>query len=113
MDFKKKSYKLLLINPANKRRRGLKLDQDSIYPPMALGIIAALTPPHWEVEILDENFDTFEYKDADLVGFTSLTATINRCYELSTEFRKNKIPTVLGGIHASMLPRKLHNMSML
>ena len=106
MDFKKKSYKLLLINPANKRRRGLKLDQDSIYPPMALGIIAALTPPHWEVEILDEKFDTFESKDADLVGFTSLTATINRCYELSTEFRKNKIPTVLGGIHASMLPKE-------
>lgn len=101
-----KTYKLLLINPVNKRRQGLKLDQDSIYPPMALGIIAALTPPHWEVEILDENFTEFEYKDVDLVGFTSLTATVNRCYELSTEYRKNKIPTVIGGIHASMLPEE-------
>ncbi|MCK5079054.1 MAG: B12-binding domain-containing radical SAM protein, partial [Bacteroidales bacterium] len=95
-----------LINPVNKRRQGLKLDQDSIYPPMALGIIAALTPPHWEVEILDENFTEFEYKDVDLVGFTSLTATVNRCYELSTEYRKNKIPTAIGGIHASMLPEE-------
>ena len=106
MPGKKKSYKLLLINPVNKRRQGLKLDQDSIYPPMALAIIAALTPPHWEVEILDENFSTFEYKDADLVGFTSLTATINRCYEISTEYVKNKIPTVIGGIHASMMPQE-------
>ena len=106
MTSKKKTYKLLLINPVNKRRQGLKLDQDSIYPPMALGIIAALTPPHWEVEILDENFTEFEYKDVDLVGFTSLTATVNRCYELSTEYRKNKIPTVIGGIHASMLPEE-------
>jgi len=97
---------LLLINPVNKRRQGLKLDQDSIYPPMALGIIAALTPPHWEVEILDENFSSIEFQDADLVGFTSLTATINRCYELSKEFRKNRIPTVIGGIHASMLPKE-------
>ena len=106
MPCKKKTYKLLLINPVNNRRRGLKLDSDSIYPPMALGIIAALTPAHWEVEILDENFTAFEYKEADLVGFTSLTAMINRCYELSVEFRKNKIPTIIGGIHASMLPEE-------
>jgi len=106
MSGKKKTYKLLLINPVNKRRQGLKLDQNSIYPPMALAIIAALTPPHWEVEILDENFTTFEYKDADLVGFTSLTATINRCYEISSEYRKNKIPTVIGGIHVSMMPQE-------
>lgn len=103
---KGKTYKLLLINPVNKRRHGLKLDQDSIYPPMALGIIAALTPSNWEVKILDENFTTFEYQDADLVGLTSLTATINRCYEIATEFRKNKIPTVIGGIHASMMPQE-------
>lgn len=81
-------------------------DKHSIYPPMALGIIAALTPEHWEVEIIDENFTPFEYKDADLVGFTSLTATINRCYEIADEYRKNRVPTVIGGIHASMLPEE-------
>ena len=100
----KKNYKLLLINPVNNRRKGLMLDKESIYPPLALGIIAALTPQNWEIEIHDENFVPFEYKDADLVGFTSLTATVNRCYEIAEEYRKNKIPTVIGGIHASMLP---------
>lgn len=73
---------------------------------MAYGIIGSLTPSHWDVEILDENFESFEYKEADLVGFTSLTATINRCYEISTEYRKNRIPTVIGGIHASMMPQE-------
>jgi radical SAM superfamily enzyme YgiQ (UPF0313 family) len=82
------------------------IDKDSIYPPMSLGIIAALTPEHWDVEIHDENFVPFEYTDADLVGFTSLTATINRCYEIASEYKKNKIPTVIGGIHASMLPEE-------
>jgi len=106
MPGRKKKYKLLLVNPVNRRRQGLKLDPDSIYPPMALGIIAALTPPDWEVEILDENFTAFEYRDADLVGLTSLTATINRCYEIATEYRKNRVPTVIGGIHASMLPEE-------
>jgi radical SAM superfamily enzyme YgiQ (UPF0313 family) len=103
---RKKTYKLLLVNPVNNRRKGLMLDKASIYPPIALGIIAAMTPPHWDVEIIDENFAPFEYKDADLVGFTSLTATVNRCYEIATEYRKNKVPTIIGGIHVSMLPQE-------
>jgi len=106
MSTKRKKYKLLLINPVGKRKAGLVLSHESIYPPMALGVIAALTPDNWEVEILDENFTTFEYKDADLVGFTSLTSTVTRCYDIAGEYRKNKIPTVIGGIHASMLPEE-------
>lgn len=80
--------------------------KESIYPPLSLAIIASLTPDNWEVEIHDENFVPFEYKEADLVGFTSLTATINRCYEIAAEYRKNKVKTVIGGIHASMLPEE-------
>jgi len=98
--------KLLLVNPLNKRRIGLIRDNESIYPPMALGIIAALTPDHWEVEILDENFEKFEYREADLVGFTALTASVNRAYELAGIYRKKGVPTVIGGIHVSMLPEE-------
>jgi len=101
---KKKRFKLLLINPLNLRRIGLIRDRESIYPPMSLGIIAALTPPGWDVEILDENFERFEYKEADLVGFTALTSSIYRAFELAAIYRGNKVPTVIGGIHASMLP---------
>ena len=99
-----KKYKLLLINPVGKRGAGLVRSHESIYPPMALGIIAALTPTNWEVEICDENFTPFKYQDADLVGLTSLTSTVNRCYEIATEYRQNGVPTVIGGIHVSMLP---------
>ncbi|MBW6459884.1 MAG: B12-binding domain-containing radical SAM protein [Bacteroidales bacterium] len=101
-----KKYKLLLINPVNKRRKGLMRSKESIYPPLALGIIAALTPGNWDVEIHDENFEPFEYKEADFIGFTSLTATINRCYEIASMYRENGVKTVIGGIHASMLPEE-------
>lgn len=109
MSTQKKTYKLLLINPVGKRGAGLVRSKESIYPPMALGIIAALTPKHWEVEIIDENFTPFEYKDADLVGFTALTSTVTRCYDIAKEYRKNKIPTVIGGIHVSMMPVEAKN----
>ncbi|MCK5764950.1 MAG: B12-binding domain-containing radical SAM protein [Bacteroidales bacterium] len=104
MPSKSNKRKLLLINPLSTNRQGLILHSHVIYPPIGLGIVAALTPDHWEVEILDENWDRFEYKEADLVGITALTSSVTRAYELADIYRKKGIPTVLGGIHASMVP---------
>ncbi len=99
----KKKYKLLLINPLSTKRIGLIRDQKSIYPPMSLGIVAALTPEHWEIELLDENFERFEFKDADLIGLTALTSQVTRAYEIASIYKKKKIPTIIGGIHVSMM----------
>ncbi len=100
----KKRKKLLLINPLNTTRQGLIIHSHVIYPPLGIGIIATLTPAHWEVEILDENFERFEFRDADLVGFTALTSSVTRAYEIAAIYREKGIPTVIGGIHASMMP---------
>lgn len=102
----KKRSKLLLINPLSTNREGLILHSHVIYPPIGLGIVAQLTPDHWEVEVLDENFERFEYKEADLVGFTALTSSITRAYELAEIYRNKGIPTVIGGIHVSMVPEE-------
>lgn len=99
-----KARKLLLINPLSTNREGLILHSHVIYPPIGLGIVAALTPDHWDVEILDENFERFEFREADLVAFTSLTSSATRAYELAAIYREKGIKTVLGGIHASMVP---------
>ncbi len=96
--------KLLLINPANQRRKGLRMRNLSTYPPLNLAIIAGLTHDGWDIKILDENFDPFVFEEADLVGFTSFTSTTPRAYELAAIYREHNIPTVMGGIHASMLP---------
>lgn len=96
--------KLVLVNPVNKRRRGLTVNPSSRFPPLCLGIVAALTPDNWDVEIVDENFDHFKFKEADLVGFTAFTSSITRAYEISAIYRKKGVKTVIGGIHASMMP---------
>ena len=99
-----KKRKLLLINPLSTKRDGLIRDQRSIYPPLALGIVAALTPDHWDVELLDENFERFTYREADLVGITALTSQVTRAYEVASVYREKGIPTVMGGIHVSVMP---------
>ena len=101
--------KLLLINPANKVRKGFIYDQGTRFMPLGLGIVAALTPAPWEVELLDESFEEFTFKPADLVAFTSFTSNAPRAYEIAALYRKAGIHTVMGGIHASMYTEEVVN----
>lgn len=101
-----KYMKLLLINPFNKAKKGEMFDSRSISPPLGLGIIAGLTPDNWDIEIIDENLDDFQFKKADLVGITVLTSAAYRAYEIAEIYRKKGITTVLGGIHVSMLAKE-------
>lgn len=102
----KTKKKLLLINPLSMKREGLILHSHVIYPPIGLGIVAALTPKHWDIEIIDENFDRFSYREADLVALTALTSSVTRAYEIASIYRGKGIATVIGGIHASMVPEE-------
>jgi radical SAM superfamily enzyme YgiQ (UPF0313 family) len=98
--------KLLLINPVNKDVAGLTINPSSTFPPLGLGIIAALTPNNFNIKLIDENFENFEYEDADVVGITAFTSVANRAYEIAALYRNNKIPVIMGGIHASMVPEE-------
>lgn len=98
--------KLLLIHPAT-RSASAGFAQSGAWhmPPLALGYVAALTPEHWDARIVDEYVEPVNTDEAaDLVGITSYTANATRAYEISRQFRRRRIPVVMGGIHASMLP---------
>jgi len=95
---------LLLINPVNTARSGFSVNRSSRFPPLGLGVVAALTPPPWNVQLQDENITEFEYRDADLVGITAFTSSANRAYEIASMYRARGTPVVMGGIHASMCP---------
>lgn len=97
--------KLLLINPVS-RRSGYMLSRFSRIPPLSLAYVAAVTPGKWNVEILDEVFQPCNFEQADLVGITATTSTINRAYAIAKAYLQKKIPVVIGGIHASMLPEE-------
>ena len=99
---RKNQKKLVLINPVNLSRTGFSINPSSRFPPLNLGVVAALTPKDWDVELIDENFDEFSFRDADLVGITAFTSAANRAYEIAAVYREKNIPVVMGGIHASM-----------
>jgi radical SAM superfamily enzyme YgiQ (UPF0313 family) len=45
--------------------------------------------------------------DADLVGISTTTATCREAYQIAGLLRANKIPVVIGGIHASFMPEEV------
>ncbi len=103
----KKKYKLLLVNPVNSLAKGFVGHPSSSHMPLALGVIAALTPEHWEIEFVDESFEELTFRPADLLGLTSFTANAVRAYEIAAMYREKGIHTVMGGIHASMMTEEV------
>ena len=98
--------KLVLVNPVNPNLTGFTVRKKGRFPPLGLGIVAALTPGDWDIEIIDENIAPFAFKEADLVGLTAFTASVRRAYEIARIYREKGIHTVIGGIHASMVPEE-------
>jgi radical SAM superfamily enzyme YgiQ (UPF0313 family) len=73
---------------------------------LAIPTLTALTPAHHEIRVFDENIEDLDYAwRPDLVGITVRTMFAERAYEISESFRREGIPTVLGGVHPSMCPQ--------
>jgi radical SAM superfamily enzyme YgiQ (UPF0313 family) len=97
-----KKKKILLISTAQNYIKGHK---GKTTPCAALGIIAAYTPPDYDLLLINEQNSDDVYQDnADLVGFSAMTSQITRSMEVAKYYRDRRIPTVVGGIHASVRP---------
>ncbi len=94
--------RLILVNPILQGFDGLMQDASIKMMPIALGIVAALTPDDWEIELIDEAYERFMLKQADIVAFTSFTANAPRAYEIAGICREAGVYTVMGGVHVSM-----------
>ena len=102
--------RLYLINPSNPLVSIVKVKESRwnryrVWKPLSLMVLAGLTPPEWEISIVDENLGAPDYPAMprpDLVGITAFTSQANRAYEVAAHFRRLGVPVVMGGIHATM-----------
>lgn len=102
--------RLYLINPSNPlvsivRTKESRWNRYRVWKPLSLMVLAGLTPPEWEIAIVDENLSVPDYSAMprpDVVGITAFTAQANRAYEVAACFRQLGVPVVMGGIHATM-----------
>src|SRR5512140_927527 len=102
--------RLFLINPTNPLASCVTAKENRwnkyrIWKPLGLLVLARLTPPEWEVTILDENLRPPDYDELprpDLVGITAFTSQAPRAYAIADRYRRIGVPVVMGGIHATM-----------
>jgi radical SAM superfamily enzyme YgiQ (UPF0313 family) len=74
---------------------------------MALPLLAALTPEHHEVRIVEEEWEDVPISNnPDLVGLSLMTANAPRGYWMADRFREKGARVVIGGIHPSVLPEE-------
>jgi radical SAM superfamily enzyme YgiQ (UPF0313 family) len=95
--------KLLLIKPSY--TNGLwGIDIFKMLPQslMNLGSLVLEKRTNWNVEVLDNNFETIDYNlKVDLVGISINTSQANKGYKIADKFRSKGVPVILGGIHAT------------
>ncbi len=95
--------KILLIAPCSVQdQRPESMD----IPQLTLSLIAALTPPEHEIQIVEEIYDekvNFD-GDYDVIGISIMTQTCIRGYQIANEFKKRGKVVVFGGIHATAMP---------
>ena len=96
--------RLLLIYPATHKLGWVRHFQ---LPSLSLQMVAAVTPPHWDVTLVDESQDPIpDGRNFDLVGITAMTHQANRAYEIADRFRSEGVPVVMGGMHPTVLPEE-------
>jgi len=104
-------HKLYLINPrfrykhyAAQHELAEIFGKEKVTVPLALPILAALTPRSWDVTLIDEESDDIPWRARpDLVGITTLAPTAGRAYQIADTYRQLGVPVVLGGSYATYM----------
>jgi radical SAM superfamily enzyme YgiQ (UPF0313 family) len=78
----------------------------AIFPPLGLLTLAALTPPHFQVSLCDENAgEAIDYEsDAPIICITGYIIQMAHVFAIADRFRALGKTVVLGGPLANLLP---------
>jgi MoaA/NifB/PqqE/SkfB family radical SAM enzyme len=103
-------YRLLLINPMFRYKHysaqhelACLFGKKKVTLPLALPLLAAMTPPRYEIKIVDEETDDIPWGWPDLVGITVLSPTARRSYQIADTFRQLGVPVVFGGSYPTFM----------
>src|SRR5262245_13978732 len=114
------TMKLLLINPRLPESfwcfswalRHVARDKKAVLSPLGLATVAALTPPDWDVTILDENIEPIDWDArADVVGVCGMAVQYPRQREIAAHFRRQGCHVLAGGSYAPLCPEEYQDVA--
>ena len=104
--------KVILIQPTQyDLKTGKPRQQPHIYvASLALPLLAAYTPEHWQVKIIVEVVENIDFdEECDIVGIGTMGHAVYRAMDIAKEFRKRGKTVFMGGYMASILPELIKN----
>ncbi|MBI4663429.1 MAG: cobalamin B12-binding domain-containing protein, partial [Verrucomicrobia bacterium] len=97
--------RLTIVHPCIGRRPGQSYIRTWQMEPLPAATIAGLTPKDVEIRFYDDRMESIAFDEpTDLVAISVETYTAKRAYQIATDFRKRRVPVVMGGFHAALCP---------
>jgi radical SAM superfamily enzyme YgiQ (UPF0313 family) len=101
--------RLTIVHPCIGRRRG---DRGYVrtwqMEPLPAATLAGLTPRDVKVKFYDDRMETIPFDEpTDLVAMSVETYTAKRAYQIASEYRRRRVPVVMGGFHPSLCPEEV------
>jgi len=97
--------RLTLVHPAIGRRPGQSYIRSWQMESLPIAALAGLTPPGVDIAFYDDRMEPIDFdRPADLVAIPVETYTARRAYQIASEFRRRRVPVVMGGFHATLAP---------
>lgn len=102
--------KLLIIQPSHYRSptdtQPFRTRRRQVVP-LTLPYLAALTPPEWQVRLVDEQLDGIDFDEpADLVAISCWTLQSFRAYDIADIYTRRGVTVVMGGPHVFFHPEE-------
>jgi radical SAM superfamily enzyme YgiQ (UPF0313 family) len=100
--------KVTFVLPAIGKKAGTRYIGTWKMEPLMMGVLKSLTPPDVEAELFDDRLELVDCGTrTDLAAISVETYTARRAYQIADRFRDRGVPVVLGGYHATLLPREV------
>lgn len=100
--------RLTLIYPCIGRFPGDKYVRSWQMQPLAMAVLAGLTPEDWAITFFDDRLESIDYEQpTDLVAISIEAYTSKRAYQIADRYRNKGVPVVIGGYHATFNPEEV------
>jgi radical SAM superfamily enzyme YgiQ (UPF0313 family) len=84
-----------------------KMASKYLAPPLGIGILAGLTPKHYEIKFIDGNIESVDILEGwDIVAITVSTPAAQAAFEIAKQYQKTGALIVMGGMHPTVMPEE-------
>ena len=102
-------FRITIVHPCVGRRAGMKrYIRTWQMEPIPPAMLAGLLPDDVERRFYDDRLEPVPFDEpTDLVLISVETYTARRAYQIASEYRRRKVPVVMGGFHATLCPEEV------